>query len=107
MPHEFVGISQWLGRQYGIIADHDRIFEAPALDQSVVKQESDFIVKTKRAGMRQLPLPDLGRNFGAIMLGKAPLAIGAGARDLKHLVRKEGHYRFAHLQLDRRRQSVS
>src|ERR1035441_32736 len=80
--------------------------QAAAFDQAIVDQELDFLVKAKRARVREIALPGRGRQFDAVELGKPALLIGARAGDLERLRREQRHHRLTHLQLDRRRYRV-
>ena len=74
VPHEFLGITQRLGRQHGVVANDHRVFQAAALDQAVLDEILDLLVKTKRPRMGQFLFPRLGRDFRAVKLGEPALS---------------------------------
>ena len=65
VPHKFLRIAQRLGRQHGVVADDDGVFQAAALDESVLDEKFDFLEKAKRPRVGQFLFPRLRRDFRA------------------------------------------
>src|SRR5258706_244907 len=93
VPDEFLGIAQRLGREHGVIANNDRVFEAAAFDEAVLEKQFDLVVKTKRACVRQFVFPGFRRDGRAVKLREASLFVRTGAGDLEVLVGKHRHHR--------------
>src|ERR1043166_1266916 len=78
---EFVGEPKRFLAQHRVAANHDRVFETAALDEVLVHQVTDVLVKNERPCRRDLVLVNRGRNFGGKELGKLSVRSRLRARD--------------------------
>jgi hypothetical protein len=88
VPHKFLAVTQRLGRENGVVADNDGVFQAAAFDEAVLDEELDLLKKTKRPRVGDFADPGLRRKFDAEELGETAFGVGAGASDLEPFVRK-------------------
>jgi len=72
VPHKLLAISQRLRRQHRVVADDHGVLQAAALDEAVLEQKFNLLVKTKRPRVRQLLLPRFRRDLGGIKLRERP-----------------------------------
>ena len=95
MADKFLGIAERFGGEHGVVADDDGVFQAAALDESVLDEKFDLLEKAKGAGVGEFLFPGGGGDLGGIKLGEAALAVGTGAGDLEMFVGEQRHARFA------------
>ena len=65
VPHELIRISQRLGCEHRVIADHDRIFQTAASNEPILDQVFDLVEKTECARISQFLFPAFGCDFDA------------------------------------------
>ena len=102
VPHEFLRIPQRLGRQHRVVADDNGVLQAAALDEAVLDEVFNLLVKAKRPRVRQFLFPRLGRDFRAVKLREPALLVRARAGDFETVVGKQRHHRLARFQFNRR-----
>src|SRR4029450_2457687 len=93
VAHEFVCETQWFLAQDGFAVDHNRVFEAAALDQIFLHERLDIFVENKGSRRGNLALENSRRNFRRQILREPIIGPGLGALDAKFLIRQPNKQR--------------
>ena len=101
MPDEFIGISEGFLAEHAVSPGDYGVFDASALDESLVHERLDVFVENEGACGGNFLLVEVGSDFGAQVLGEAAVRTDLGAGDAELGVRQDRDDGFPGLDHDR------